>query len=456
MPRGRDPSPLQRVLNGIRQHVDAIETAISGDDGIVPEAKLRFLGPQGFSRVSIHDDQTPAGGDVQIVEPGSLPSGDLQMALVIHRTRTGDEVAVRHADVAPPGRTVIIGQFGQSDPSERRARGRVQNQAIPGLCDVDTVRRDHEVGPSSVCAGYVHLVVECTQRRVLVGLVVVDTEGAHIRDIAFPQQPARVHVASTKAVDALDEEPASHDLFRRAVPVAGQHVRIAGAAKPEQAERQFHKLVVGLDGIPHVSILVTPVGRASKSTRPGDQETSVSGLYAGIREATRLHPPRKSGPISTGSHFKRHHSPVWPGACVDAGDGCRVEAGGIPDNDEGGQVGGRFVRGGVPLKHGNPLSGDTSDPQSAAKVANLAGVGQNGNHAERRPGLDCLGQAIIFPSVDEAIALGHTGLVQKLSGEPSAGRDLKQEGMEPVRDGFPHPVSPPQRMLRKGLQGRGR
>ena len=105
--------------------------------------------------------------------------------------------------------------------------------------DVDAIVGDDVVGAAAVGTGNVNLVVFRVERRVFIGVVVVDVERAQIVELAFPQHAAGVDVAGTQAVHPLDEQSSADDLLRRTVAVSRQHVHVAAAAEPQHAQRQL-------------------------------------------------------------------------------------------------------------------------------------------------------------------------------------------------------------------------
>ena len=121
-----------------------------------------------------------------------------------------------------------------------------------------------------------HLVVGGAQGRVGVGLVVVDVPRSQVLELPLPQHASRVDVARTEAVDALNEQPAADDLRAGAVAVAGQHVLVRIAAKPQQSQGESHSLVVGLDRVGDIPVGVGPVGGPGQRSLASDDHGIVA------------------------------------------------------------------------------------------------------------------------------------------------------------------------------------
>ena len=134
--------------------------------------------------------------------------------------------------------------------------------------EVDGIGSGHVVRSASVCPGDVGLVVAEVVGTGLVALVVIHPGRAEVFECPLPERFPRVDVSRAEHVDTFDEEASPDDLFRGAVPVSRKDIVVIAAAEPEQAEREFHELIFGLDRVGHVPVQVGPSAGSRQRSLP--------------------------------------------------------------------------------------------------------------------------------------------------------------------------------------------
>ena len=186
-----------------------------------------------------------------------------------------EQHVVEDADEAPVRRRNLVTLRAERDFLPERSGAGVEHVTFSADGDIHGVGSGHVVRAAAVRAGDVFLVVRDAQRRVRIGLVVIDPERAEVAEVVFPNHAAGVHVARADAVHALDEKASGDDLLGRSVPVAWQHVEIRVAAKPQDAERCLHETVVGFHGVADVAILMRPVRRPRQRAFAEDEQVML-------------------------------------------------------------------------------------------------------------------------------------------------------------------------------------
>ena len=113
---------------------------------------------------------------------------------VVGEPNAADQHIFVHADEAPLFRLVGV-VLRDRNVQQVLARRRIQHMARGSFHDVNAIGRGNKICPAGVRAGKVVLVVSGVQRRVFVGVVVVDVVGAQVFEFPFPQCAAGVDIA---------------------------------------------------------------------------------------------------------------------------------------------------------------------------------------------------------------------------------------------------------------------
>ncbi len=273
-------APRELLFNAGRKLVERVEHATRDRYCVVNEPMLRFDPPTDSTRLAVHDDECIAGGLVVIDETELaarvfLFGGEAEFCSEPGEPFASNQEVFRDTDVAPALRLAAISGIGEREDRKLLASCGIEHEAVATLDDVDSVLGGDEVRAACVRPRNVHLVVLRVGRRVFVSLVVIDAEGFVPLQRHSPQHTTGVNVAGTQRFHSLDDQPAGDDLFRRAVPVTGQHIHIGAAAEPEDAQRELHQLIIRLDGVADVAVLMRPDPRTGKRPRSCKQGMSV-------------------------------------------------------------------------------------------------------------------------------------------------------------------------------------
>ncbi len=264
-----------------------------------------FTRQSSVPRVPVKGGEAVAGGvvvDGRRFERG----GGTEFEAVVREAVAAEQDVVEHADEAPVRGSGRVPLRAELDLLADRSGAGVERVAFAADGDIDGVGGGDVIAAAAIRSGDVLLIVGRAQRRVRVGLVVIDPERAEIAEVVFPQHAAGVHIARADAVHALDEKASADDLLGRSVAVARQHVEVRAAAKPQDAERRLHETVVGFHGVADVAILMRPVGRTRQRSFADDEEVIFRRRSVACSSAVFL---TSSG--NSGSADGRHSTPPY-------------------------------------------------------------------------------------------------------------------------------------------------